>query len=420
MIQRVKGTQDFLDLRLFNFIINQTRQFLATANFTEVSTPIIEHTELFIRSVGEHTDIVHKEMYVIKTRDEDESMCLRPEGTAAIARAFVENGIQSTPWKVFTWGPFFRYERPQKGRFRQFHQVSMEIIGASSIAHDALFIKQLDTLFTNVFKLEQYALAINFLGTREDRAAHRTALETFVSKHQESICKTCQQRSQSNLLRIFDCKESSCQELYQQAPVLTDYLSESSQAEWQELQRLLRLLSVSFTVQPRLVRGLDYYNKTVFEFVSTQLGAQSTFCGGGRYDNLIQTIGAKNDEPSIGAAFGVERLMMLLEQQTDTLLLPQEPSLTVIIPFEAAQNATALLVADSLQQNGISCEVLCDEGSLKAKMRKANKLAAAYTILIGSEEQQSGMAQVKNMITGGEQHIKFVDLPRAIKHHEIK
>lgn len=420
MMHKIKGTQDFLDMRLYNFIVQTTRAYLSRANFSEIATPIMEHTELFVRAVGQVTDIVHKEMYQIKTRDEDESICLRPEITAPIARAFVENNIQQTPWKVFTHGPSFRYERPQKGRFRQFHQVSIEIIGASSIAHDALFIKQLDTLFSSGFKLEDYALLINFLGTPQDRIHYKKIVQEFLSLHAEQLCTLCIQRKDSNTLRIFDCKQQSCQALYQVAPKITEHLSPESEEEWIQLQTMLNMLGVTYTIKSSLVRGLDYYNKTVFEFTSPHLGAQSTFCGGGRYDHLISAIGGKEDQPSIGSAFGIERLILLLEPITDKLGLDQPKELTLVVPFEQEQVPSSLLLVEQLQQAGLVADIIAEQSSLKTKLRKANRLGATYIVLLGSNELAAGTATVKNMITGSEKTISLSSIASSIKHHEIK
>ncbi len=407
MISRVKGTQDLLDLTLFNFAIDQTRKHLESYNFIEIATPILEPTELFKRSLGLQTDVVSKQMYTLGEKDE---ICLRPEATASTARAFVENHIQQTPWKVFSWGSMFRHERPQKGRLREFHQINIEAIGAPSIAQDALFIKMLDSLFVQRFKLESYALHINFLGTPDDRKKHKEALLTFLTKHEAKICKTCLERKETNTLRIFDCKNPECQELYKSAPQITDYLSQESSKEWQKLQEQLDILSVTYVVAPSLVRGLDYYNKTVFEFVSHDLGAQSAFCGGGRYDHLIKAIGGKDDEPSIGTAIGLERLLLLLEPIKNQLSLPQMQALSVIIPLETEQNSLALLIVDELHQNNICCDVLLDDSSLKSKMRKTNKMGAQWAIIIGPEEQQQKKAVLKNMVNGKEETIPQTEL----------
>lgn len=415
MIARVKGTQDFLDLSLFNFIINQTRQHVHRYQFTEIATPILEHIELFKRSLGVDTDVVSKEMFIIDNRGQQPELCLRPEMTASIVRAYVEHGITQKPWKVFSWGPLFRYERPQKGRYRQFHQVSFEVIGAHNYMHDVQFIAMLDRLFTDVFKLDNYALVINFLGTPEDRVAHRAALLAFLNKHVDDLCETCKIRKDTNIMRVFDCKNEHCGQLYQRAPMITDYLSPASEREWQEVRNNLELLGVSYSHRPTLVRGLDYYSKTVFEFVSDNLGAQNAFCGGGRYDSLAKQLGAHHDQPSLGAAFGIERLLLLLDPIRDQLSLSHEPALNLILPLTQAQQPLALLLAESLRLQKIDVDVLLDYDSLKDMMRHANKVAATYVLIIGEDEQRLQTVTIKNMITGVSETVAQIDVALYLK-----
>ena len=408
MIQKIKGTQDFLDLTLFNFIITKIKPHLNMYHFIEIATPIVEPLELFQRSLGKETDVVTKEMFLIDTPEKKEKICLRPEGTAPTVRAFIEQGTMQTPWKVFSYGPMFRYERPQKGRYRQFHQVTIEVIGSVSVCEDVQLIKMLDRLFTNVFFLDNYGLAINFLGCYEDRDRFKELLKNFLTNIEESICQTCLVRKEKNILRIFDCKNENCRNIYQNAPHISDNLCKNCEDEWQVLQEQLRMLSVAFTVVPTLVRGLDYYDKTVFEFISDNLGAQNAFCSGGRYDSLVKELGGP-DQPSLGAAIGIERLMLLLEPLKDKLPLPTLAALHIIISLSEEQHVLALLLADELQAAQLQVDVLF-QGSLKSMMRKANKLGALYCILVGSEEQQKGTATIKNMITGNEEQIPQAEL----------
>lgn len=411
MIQRIKGTQDWLDLRLFNFFIEQVKNHLASYNFDQIRTPILEPTELFKRSLGVATDVVSKEMFIIKTAKDDDSICLRPEATASTVRAFIENGITEVPWRVFSWGSMFRHERPQKGRYREFHQVNIENIGASSMSHDVELIKMLDRLFHEQLQLDNYALMINFLGSYEDRAGYKKRLKAFLESDQVAgICDTCSTRKETNILRIFDCKNPTCQEIYKAAPKMIDHLSAESEREWQQLQEQLELLSVSFIVNPMLVRGLDYYNKTVFEFVSNDLGAQNAFCGGGRYDALVKELGGKQSQPALGAAMGIERILLLLDSIQDKLQLPEKPALTVIIPMSHEQTVLALLLADELHAQRKCTEVLLDGGSIKSMMRKANKMGATYAVIIGEDEQQKHEVTLKHMINGTEQRIKQTEL----------
>ncbi|MCA9770402.1 histidine--tRNA ligase [Candidatus Dependentiae bacterium] len=413
MFTRVKGTQDFLDLRLFNFIVDQAKNHLMTYHFTEIATPILEHTQLFVRSLGMQTDVVSKQMFLIETKD-DETICLRPEATAATVRAFVNNGIQQTPWNVFSWGPIFRYERPQKGRYRQFHQINIESIGAETVIHDVQLITMLDRFFHEKLMLNNYALLVNFLGCFDDRTAYKLVLKDFLDG-QTSLCKTCMYRKDTNIMRVFDCKNTQCQILYQQTPYITDHLCSSCSNEWRHIQYNLELLSVSYSHQPTLVRGLDYYNKTVFEFNSSNLGAQNAFCGGGRYDQLVGQIGAKQDYPSLGAAIGIERLILLLEPFQSTLPMPQLPSLYVIMPLDDEQHMIGLLLADQLRAQGLCIEVILDGGSIKNMMKKANKMGAAYALIIGADEQQAKEVTVKNMITGDQKRISCVNVAEFLK-----
>lgn len=415
MISRVKGTQDFIDLSLFNFVIDQTKQHVHIYQFTEIATPIIEHIELFKRSLGIFTDVVNKEMFIIDNRGREPELCLRPEMTASTIRAFIENSIVHTPWKVFSWGPVFRYERPQKGRYRQFHQISFEIIGASHYMQDVQFIAMLDKLFSHVFGLNSYALQINFLGTPDDRARYRNVLYTFLTKHTDQLCETCKMRKDTNIMRIFDCKNEQCAALYAKAPIITDYLSSESEHEWQEVRNNLELLGVSFSHKPTLVRGLDYYNKTVFEFVSDNLGAQNAFCGGGRYDFLVQQLGGKEDQPSLGAAIGIERLLLLLEPIRDQLPLPQQPALYVILPLSPAQQPLALLIAEMLRAQKYHVDVFLEQDSVKSMMRQANKVGATLALIIGEEEQKMQIVTVKNMMTGESEKVAQIDLVKWLQ-----
>ncbi len=412
-ISRVKGTQDFTDLTLYNFIVSQFEKQAQLYHFDRIETPILERVELFKRSLGLETDIVSKEMFIIDTADKDDQICLRPEATAPTVRAFIEFK-PLTPWKVYSFGPMFRYERPQKGRFRQFHQINMEIIGSAAIAQDAQLITMLDRFFHEKLMLNNYALQINFLGSYEDRATYYDLLRAYLEKIDE-VCKTCLQRKERNLMRIFDCKSDRCQEIFDKAPKIVDLLSPESKKEWEKLQEDLSLLSVSFSYNPKLVRGLDYYNKTVFEFVSSDLGAQNAFCGGGRYDRLSMELGDSQEHPALGAAIGIERLMLLLEPMMDKLPLPQPAPLYVVMPLSEEQNPLALLLADTLHAADLTTDTLLDGDSLKSMMRKANKMGAAYALILGDEEQQNKTVLVKNMMNGQQEQVAQIDLVNYLR-----
>ncbi|MFC1841998.1 histidine--tRNA ligase, partial [Candidatus Dependentiae bacterium] len=362
------------------------------------------------------TEVVTKQMFkILSGKEDDEQICLRPEATPSVIRAFIENSVQQIPWKIFTWGPMFRYERPQKGRYRQFHQFNMEIIGSDSISQDANFIKMLDRFFHENMKLSNYTLFINYLGCFEDRKTFNLLLERFLTEVADSLCADCKKRKETNMLRVFDCKNPSCQTIYKNAPYITDSLCKQCASEWETLQEELSLLSVNFTVNKKLVRGLDYYSKTVFVFDSASLGSQSEFCGGGRYNQLVSQLGGRVDQPSIGAAIGIDRLLLLLSEIKETLVLPQEPPLHVILPIEKKQQILALLLGDTLQNAGLCVDMLLAGDSIKSMMRKANKMGAKYALILGPQEQQEKKVTVKNMINGESECILQVDLVNYLK-----
>ncbi|KKP25961.1 MAG: Histidine-tRNA ligase [candidate division TM6 bacterium GW2011_GWF2_30_66] len=415
MFKRIKGTQDFLDLSLFNFIIDQAKKHLKAYNFIEIATPIIEPLDMYRRSTGQETEVVSKQMFKIVSQHENEEICLRPEATPSAIRAFIENNVENTPWKVFTWGPMFRYERPQKGRYRQFHQISIEVIGSDSVSQDAHFIKMMDRFFTEKLSLDNYVILINYLGCSADRQIFQENLKNFLDNKIDKVCQECKNRRETNILRIFDCKNPECQEIYKDAPVITDFLCQDCSIEWETLKEQLLLLSVNYVLDPRLVRGLDYYCKTVFEFVSQNLGAQSSFCGGGRYNSLVSQLGGKVDQPSVGVGIGVERVLLLLEQMADKLVLPQEPALNLILPMDKEQNTLALLLADTLQNSGLCVDILLEGGSIKSMMRRANKMGAKYVLILGEQEQKDKTVTIKNMITGESNTVLQIDAIKRIK-----
>jgi len=414
---RVRGTEDILDLKFYNFVILQAKKHLETYNFSEIKTPILEHTKLFIHSLGEQTDVVSKEMYIFETAGGD-SICLRPEATSGTIRAYLENHIESKPWKVWSHGPMFRHERPQKGRWRQFTQINIEVVNSDSISQDAYFLKMVDSFFKDKLFLENYVMKLNFLGCSNDRKKHREALASYLEKVKDKICKTCLARKEKNILRVFDCKEESCQKLYADAPKLTDFLCDGCAQEWEKLKELLNILSVNFVHAPSLVRGLDYYCKTVFEFTSRELGAQDAFCAGGRYE-LGREIGGKEEVPSIGCAIGMGRLLMLLGSVKDKLAIPQEKALHVVIPISIEQQSLSLLIADTMQDSDLCTDVMLDGGSMKSMMRRANKIGASYVLVVGEDEQKDGTVSVKNMLTGKGEKFKQAAVVEAIKNKKI-
>ncbi len=413
MFRRVKGTQDFLDLTQFLYVVDQARAHFQTYSFIPIQTPIVEHADLFIRSLGEHTDVVMKEMFFVagknSTDDQKEQLVLRPEMTASIMRAFLEDEAQQVvrPWRVFTWGPAFRYERPQKGRYRQFHQISIEMIDAASIAYDAELLAMLHTFFMERLALTSVTLDINYLGTPEDRARYKTRLYEYIQSRGD-VPKAIFERKDTNILRCFDLKDAESVAFMHEAPRITDYLSAESQKEWQMLQQLLADSYIPFQINPRLVRGLDYYNKTVFEFSSSALGAQSALCGGGRYDTLAQEFGYTKPLPSLGAGIGLERLMLALE--AEHAHCKKQYASIVVLPLEERFVPLALLYAEKLRAADVSCEALYDVSSLKSMMRKADKREAKLVIFIGADEQQGNYVTCKDMSTGVVDKVAPADL----------
>jgi len=407
-VTRVRGTEDLIDTRSLDVICKTISEHLKTYGFQEIRTPVLEKTELFVRAVGSDTDVVSKEMYTFESQSEG-SICLRPELTAPIVRAYYEHAIGVAPWKVFQYGPAFRHERPQKGRLRQFFTYSIEIINALHVRNDVAAIVMFDRLFKKL-GIKDFVLQINFLGVVQDRLNHRVALKDFLTTHDESLCETCRARREKNVLRVFDCKNETCQALYKNAPQLDAYLSDESRNEWNQIKNDLQLMCVNFILNPMLVRGLDYYNGVVFEFTSDSLGSQSTFCGGGRYD-LSESLGKKELLPSIGAGIGIERILMIMQAQENPLLnvISAEKQIA-IIPMDHAQELLALQLADTCNTHGLMAQAVFDGAGIKQKMKRADKLSARFVIVIGERELQSGIVPVKSMTSGESVDIKLSDV----------
>ncbi|MGB8467437.1 MAG: histidine--tRNA ligase [Candidatus Babeliales bacterium] len=416
MINKVRGTQDFIDYSFINELLERVRHLLQLHNFAQIQTPILEYLDLFKRSLGEQTEVITKQMFVIDSEHDEQKICLRPEATAPIMRAFLEHGGAHSftlPWKVFAIGAMFRHERPQKGRYREFHQCSIEMIGTSSLWHDAELLALLDDLFSRVLHISGYALVINYLGCAQDRVAYKKELHAFIEKGIDGLCEFCHERKEKNILRALDCKNENCQRYYANAPRITDHLCETCAVEWKQLRATLDTLSISYTHLPTLVRGLDYYEKTVFEFVSSNLGAQTAFCGGGRYNGLATQLGAREAVPAIGAGIGIERLMLLLEDTQEHLR--QEKRLHVIIPMTVTQYPLAMLLADALFRAGVTTDLFIEQDSLRSMMRKANKLGARYALILGETEQQDGTVVIKDLVAGTQETVRQVDAVAYLK-----
>ncbi|MBM3894479.1 histidine--tRNA ligase [Candidatus Dependentiae bacterium] len=417
VVTRVRGTEDILDMASINLICTFISRHLATHGFAEIRTPVLEKTELFVRAVGADTDVVSKEMYTFEKGSEG-SVCLRPELTAPIVRAFYEHDVSLSPWKVFQFGPAFRYERPQKGRLRQFFTYSIEVINALSVKNDVSTIVMFDRLFKKL-GICDFVLQLNFLGVVEDRMHHKEALRAFLVQNDAELCETCRERREKNVLRVFDCKNEQCQRLYTKAPQLEHYLSEKSRQEWLSIQSDLQLLSVNFILNPLLVRGLDYYNGVVFEFTSDALGSQSTFCGGGRYD-LSSTFGKKDLLPSIGAGIGLERIFMIMQAQQNDLLSSLKKELSVVIvPMDVAQEGLALQIVENLTAQDICAQVIFDGAGIKQKMKRADKIGADFVVIIGERELLSGIVSVKNMKSGESTEVAIAQLATHVRHRQL-
>lgn len=409
-MQPVRGTHDLLpdEYRRFAHVVETARDVARLYGYREMATPIFEFTELFARGIGETTDVVSKEMYTFKDRG-DESLTLRPEYTAGICRAFVSNGelAQQLPLKVFAAGPMFRYERPQKGRQRQFHQIDLEVLGAPEPGADIEVISVAADILARLGILDRCVLKLNSLGDPESRAAYRKVLVDYYSAHTAKLSQDSRDRLQRNPLRILDSKDEGDKAINAAAPSFADHLNQASRDFFRQVQDGLAAAGVPFEVDPALVRGLDYYTHTAFEFVTTHIGAQGTVLGGGRYDGLIAELGGP-PTAGIGWAGGIERLMMLCDEPAPL------PRPVAIAPLGAAAEAKALGIARDLRRQGIAVEQEY-RGNMKRRMQRANKLNARAAVIIGDDELARGIAQVKNLDTQEQREVALDRLADALK-----
>ena len=415
MINIPKGTKDVLpqDSYKWQYVESVARDVAQLFNIKEIRTPVFEHTELFQRGVGDTTDIVTKEMYTFKDKG-DRSITLKPEGTAGVARSFLENGMGNgvLPAKMYYIIPAFRYERPQAGRLREFHQFGVEVYGSASAQTDAEVILTASTLLKKLGL--QIKLCINSIGCPTCRAAYNKALKDFFAPHLDELCGDCKTRFEKNPLRLLDCKEENCKKINVNAPKILDYLCDDCGAHFEEVKTCLTLAGVEYEVDPRIVRGLDYYTRTVFEFVSTSIGAQGTVCGGGRYDGLIEQLGGK-PTPAVGYAAGIERLLMVMEQTG--VEIPAAPVPTVYIAgMDAECRQKAFALASELRLNGINAEIDLMERSVKAQFKYADKIGAKYVAVIGGNELAEGKANVKCMANGESETVLFSDMVAFFKN----
>jgi histidyl-tRNA synthetase len=412
MAQKIKTVRGFRDLlgeeaKRYRLVVDTARQILQRYNFEEIILPTVEYTQLFTRSIGEATDIVEKEMFTFTDKG-GRDVALRPEGTAGVVRAYIENKLYAdgTYKKLFYEGSMFRHERPQKGRYREFHQIGAEILGTANPLADAEIIKIADEIL-KALKVPA-RIEINSLGCKKCRPAYREALLEYLNSRKEELCEDCQRRLERNPLRILDCKEEGCQLIASQAPKITDYLCDECRVHYESVKNYLTVLGVEYTENPHLVRGLDYYSKTVFECISEELG--KTVIAGGRYDYLVEELGGP-PTPALGFAAGIERLALLIKE------LPPEKPLILVIPFGGErEKAHALKVAQKLREHGLRVELSYREGKLRKQFEFANKIGAHFTVVVGENELKEGKYPLKNLLTREEKKLTLEEIIATLKN----
>jgi histidyl-tRNA synthetase len=396
----IKGTKDVLpsEVHKNQYIESTCLSVAETFGYKEIRTPVFEHTELFQRGVGDTTDVVQKEMYTFDDKG-GRSITLRPEGTAGAARAFLENGLnnEALPQKVCYLTSCYRYEKPQAGRLREFHQFGVECFGATSPLADAEMISLAKNVFDQ-FEVKNLHLEINSIGCPTCRAEYHKALKEYFTSRKDELCTTCQERLDRNPMRILDCKSPICSEIAQGAPVVIDYLCDECREHFESVKKYLNAMNIEYTVNPQIVRGLDYYTKTVFEFVSDAIGAQGTVCGGGRYDGLIEEFGGQKT-PSLGFGMGLERLQLVMQAQNCTFPEPSKPDLFIVALGEKA-TLKAVEIANDMRSEGFSTLYDLNARSLRAQMKYADKMGARFNVVIGDNEADEDKAVLKNMQTG--------------------
>lgn len=407
--KKIKGTEDVLpkDSYRWQFVEDVMRKESAAYGFKEIRTPVFEHTELFARGVGQTTDVVQKEMYTFDTKG-GESVTLRPEGTAGAARAVLEHGLvnDSLPIKASYFVSCYRYEKPQAGRLREFHQFGLECYGTQSPVADAELICAAQSIFDRL-GIKQLRLEINSIGCPACRAEYHKALKEYFYGYKDELCETCNSRLEKNPMRILDCKSPVCSKIAQGAPKITDYLCDECKEHFASVQKYLDAAGVEYTVNPTIVRGLDYYTKTVFEFVTDFIGAQGTVCGGGRYDGLIEELGGKH-LPSLGFAMGIERLLMLMDKQGIEIPEPSTCDLYVAVMGEKA-SLKSFEIIKAVRSCGLIAETDVVGRGLRAQMKYADKIGAKFSMVLGDNEIEQGKAVIKNMSSGEQTEIVLDD-----------
>lgn len=403
----IKGTKDVLPNESYkNQYIEATCLGVAeNFGYKEMRTPVFEHTELFQRGVGDTTDVVQKEMYTFDDKG-GRSITLRPEGTAGAARAFLENGLsnEALPQKICYLISCYRYEKPQAGRLREFHQFGIECFGATSPLADAEMISLAKQIFDEL-GVKDLHLELNSIGCPECRAEYHKALKEYFSQYKDKLCDTCNDRLERNPMRILDCKSPVCSEIAKGAPVVLDYLCDECKEHFQKVKSYLDAANIEYIVNPQIVRGLDYYTKTVFEFVSDAIGSQGTVCGGGRYDGLLEELGGQHT-PSLGFAMGLERLQLVMEAQGCNFPEPSRPDLFIVAMGEKA-TLKAVEIAKDMRDEGFSVVYDLNGRSLRAQMKYADKLGAKFNVVIGDNEVENKIVSLKDMATGESSEINL-------------
>lgn len=419
LTKAVKGTQDVLpgESGKQRFLENTLLEIAETFGFSEIRTPVFEHTELFQRGVGETTDIVQKEMYTFDDKG-GRSITLRPEGTAGAVRAFLEHGLfnETLPQKLCYILNCYRYEKPQAGRWREFQQFGVEILGSAAPTADVEVISVAHQIFSflGVTDLE---LQLNSIGCPECRKHYHEVLKDYFKKHSQELCNTCLERLDKNPMRIFDCKSPICNDVCKNAPVTIDFLCNECSEHFKSVQKYLECIGIEFTVNPKIVRGLDYYTKTVFEFVSNSIGAQGTVCGGGRYDGLVEELGGPKT-PALGFGMGTGRLKMVLAAQG--IELPEGNKCDIYIaPIDQDTSYKAMQIVTDLRASGIHAQTDIYGRSLKAQMKYADKIGAKYTAVLGSDELINNKCNVKNMSSGNIKELSLTDFEDNFLRHTI-
>lgn len=403
----IKGTKDVLPNESYkNQYIEATCLGVAeNFGYKEMRTPVFEHTELFQRGVGDTTDVVQKEMYTFDDKG-GRSITLRPEGTAGAARAFLENGLsnEALPQKICYLTSCYRYEKPQAGRLREFHQFGIECFGATSPLADAEMISLAKQIFDEL-GVKDLHLELNSIGCPECRAEYHKALKEYFSQYKDKLCDTCNDRLERNPMRILDCKSPVCSEIAKGAPVVLDYLCDECREHFQKVKSYLDAANIEYIVNPQIVRGLDYYTKTVFEFVSDAIGSQGTVCGGGRYDGLLEELGGQHT-PSLGFGMGLERLQLVMEAQGCNFPEPSRPDLFIVAMGEKA-TLKAVEIAKDMRDEGFSVVYDLNGRSLRAQMKYADKLGAKFNVVIGDNEVENKVVSLKDMATGKSSEINL-------------